>query len=502
MLVGGGRFCYASPCRNPPGKGTSVPHDTPDEPTIRRRLAEAGQEHVLRFWNDLSEAGRGRLLGQLAEIDFRLLGRLIGEHVTRAKPVELPANLEPTPFIPLPTTDAQRRRRRRMHDLGEQLLAAGKVAALVVAGGQGTRLNWPEPKGTYPIGPMGNRTLFGVFAAGILAARRAYGVPIPWYIMTSEATDGPTRDFFRAHDYLGLPSDDVRFFVQGMMGAVDFEGKLILASPDSLARNPNGHGGTLLGLATEGMLTDMRRRGIEHISYFQADNPLVPPLDPVFIGHHADAASDMSSKMVRKRDAREKVGVFCTSGRRLHVIEYSDLPDDLATQTDGDHLRFGAGSIAIHILSRAFVERLTAGEQAALPFHRAVKRIPCVNESGATVEPAEPNGVKFEMFIFDALPHAANPVVLEIDRAREFSPVKNADGDDSPATARRDLVALDAARIEEAGLRVPRNPQGQPTVKVQISPLAARTADDLKALLRRRGITAVTCDLALEPGDE
>lgn len=477
-------------------------HDTPDEPTLRRRLAEAGQDHVLRFWGDLAEDSRRRLLAQLADIDFPLLARLIDEHVTNAKPVEMPRDLEPAPFIALPASDADHQRRRHMHDLGEELLAAGKVAALVVAGGQGTRLGWPEPKGTYAIGPIGDRTLFGVFADGIAAARRAYGVAIPWYIMTSEATDGPTRDFFREHNYLGLPPDDVRFFVQGMMPAVDFEGKLILEAPDSLARNPNGHGGTLPALAHEGVLADMRRRGIEYLSYFQADNPLVPPLDPVFIGYHADAASDMSSKMARKRDAAEKVGVFCTSHRALHVIEYSDLPDDLAGQRVGKNLRFEAGSIAIHILSRTFVERLTAGERLALPFHQAVKTIPCADGAGKTAEPAEPNGVKFEMFIFDALPLADNPVVLEIDRAREFSPVKNAEGEDSPATARRALAALDAARLEQAGVHVPRDADGQPTVKVQINPLAARTAEDLKALLARRGITELTSDLYLGPDDE
>jgi len=444
-----------------------VPQDTPDEPAIRRRLAEARQGHVLRFWDALSEDGRRRLLGQLAEIDFRLLAALVDEHVTSPKPGGVPADLEPAPFIPLPTT-----------------------------------VGWPKPKGTYPIGPMHERTLFQVFAEGILAARRAYGVAIPWYIMTSEATDGPTRGFFREHDFFGLPPDDVRFFVQGMMPAVDFDGKLILEAPDSLARNPNGHGGTLLALAREGMLGDMRRRGIEYVSYFQADNPLVPPLDPVFLGHHADAASDMSSKMARKRDAAEKVGVFCTSGGRLHVIEYSDLPPDLAEEKVGDNLRFEAGSIAIHILSRTFVERLTAGGRLALPFHRAKKKIPCADETGATVKPGRDNGIKFEMFIFDALPMASNPVVLEIDRAREFSPVKNAEGEDSPATARRDLVALDAARLETAGLHVPRHAHGQPAFKVQISPLAARTPEELGRLLARRGITRLTGDLCLGPDDE
>jgi UDP-N-acetylglucosamine/UDP-N-acetylgalactosamine diphosphorylase len=250
------------------------------------------------------------------------------------------------------------------------------------------------------------------------------------------------------------------------------------------------------------MLADMAARGIEYISYFQVDNPLVPPVDPVFLGAHADAGSDMSSKMARKRAAKERIGAFCLSHGRLHVVEYSDLPDALAEASNPDgSLRFAAGSIAIHILSRTFVEHLNAGKRFALPFHRAEKKIPCVDDTGAIQTPARPNGVKFEMFVFDALPMAEHPVVLEIDRAHEFSPVKNADGLDSPATARRDMVSLAAHWLEETGVAVPRNPAGEPTFKVEISPLAARTPAELKALVAHRGIHTIVADLYLGPED-
>ncbi|MBL7140750.1 MAG: UDPGP type 1 family protein [Planctomycetes bacterium] len=475
-------------------------HNPPDESAIRRRAADAGQDHVFRFWADLSGYGRRRLLEQLAEIDFRQLGRLIERHVRHPEPENLPADLQPAPFIPLPTTDAQRRERCHMRGRGDRLIAAGKVAAFTVAGGQGTRLGYNGPKGAFRVGPVSERPLFQVFAEGILAVRRASGAAIPWYVMTSETNDQATRDFFAEHDYFGLPRGDVLFFRQGMMPAVDFKGRLILSAPDSLARSPDGHGGSLLALARRGMLADMADRGIEHISYWQVDNPLVPPLDPVFLGYHADAGSDMSSKMARKRDPFEKLGNFCLSGDRLHVIEYSDMPDDLAEQTDGEgRLRFEAGSIAIHILARRFVERLTAGGEFALPFHRAEKKIPYVDEAGETVTPDEPNGVKFEMFVFDALPLAENPVVLEIDRAREFSPVKNAQGEDSPATARRDMVRLAADRLEAAGVAVPRDNTGEPTVQVEISPLAARTGEELKRVCADRGLTEIAGDTYIGP---
>ena len=491
-----------------------------DEQALRRRVAEAGQEHVFRFWEDLGKESRQHLLAQLAGVDFDELADLIQHHVTGAPstagPTTLPPDLRPAPFIPLPTAEADAARRRDMRELGEEILAAGKAAAMVVAGGQGTRLGFEGPKGAFPIGPVSERPLFEIFAHAILAARRAHAAPIPWYIMTSQANDLETRDFFEAHNYFDLPVADVKCFAQGMMPAVDLQGKLLLAKRDELAWNPDGHGGSIRALARCGMLTDMAARGIEYVSYFQVDNPLVPPLDPVFLGCHADARSDMSSKMARKRDPKEKLGVFCLSAGlrpgaaglrpggagRLHVIEYSDLPNALAEERNPDgSLRFEAGSIAIHILSRRFVERLNGGRRFALPFHRAEKKIPCVDEKGRTRSPDRPNGVKFETFVFDALPMAERPVVLEIDRRREFSPVKNADGLDSPATARRDMVRLDAMRLEEAGVKVPRDAAGEPKFKVEISPLVARRAEELKAVVARLNLRAIVADVYLGPED-
>jgi len=475
-----------------------VPPELPDEQVLRRRAADASQDHVFRFWGDLPEEGRRRLLAQLAEVDFEELAELIDLHVTHRRPPELPPDLEPAPFIPLPTTDAERSRRDAMRQKGEELLAAGKVAPMVVAGGQGTRLGYEGPKGAFPIGPVSGRTLFDVFAEAIHAARRSYSVSIPWYIMTSRANDLATRDLFEAHNFFDLPRPDVKFFTQGMMPAIDLQGKLIMSARDQLTWSPDGHGGSIRALARTGTLADMASRGIEHISYFQVDNPLVPPLDPVFIGHHADAASDMSSKMARKREPKEKLGAFCLSHGRLHVIEYSDLPDPLAEARNQDgRLRFEAGSIAIHILSRAFVERLGAGRRFALPFHRAEKKIPHVDERGNLVSPTRPNGVKFETFVFDALPMAGNPIILEIDRTVEFSPVKNAGGLDSPATAQRDMIRLAAQWLEEAGVEVPRQPDGTPTYKVEVSPLAARNVEELRSLVARLNLRTVTGDLYL-----
>jgi UDP-N-acetylglucosamine/UDP-N-acetylgalactosamine diphosphorylase len=481
-------------------EGDAVAKESLDERVIRCRATEAGQGHVFGFWKDLSEDGRRRLLEQVAEVDFKELSALIQEQVMERRPFNLPPGLEPAPFIPLPSTPDERARRLRMHRLGEELLATGKVAAFVVAGGQGTRLGYDGPKGALAIGPVSERPLFQVFAEAIHAARHAYNASIPWYIMTSRANDRATRDFFETYNFFDLPREDIKFFTQGMMPVVDFQGKLILAGRDQLSWSPDGHGGSIRALARSGMLADMRQRNIDIISYFQVDNPLVPPIDPVFIGCHADAKSDMSSKMARKRDAGEKVGNFCVSGGRLHVVEYSDLPKELAGQRlpDGG-LRFTAGSIAIHILDRRFVERLTSAARFALPFHRAEKKIAFIDDQGLPHNPQKPNGIKFETFVFDALPMAERPVVLEIDRAAEFSPVKNADGEDSPATARQDMIRVAARWMEEAGIVVPRGADGEPKFKVEVSPLAAGDVGELKAVVARLGLKEVTGDLYIGP---
>ncbi len=468
--------------------------------TLRQRAEDAGQGHVFRFWDRLSEAGREQLLGQVAEVDFEELAELVEELVLSESAYKLPPDMEPAPFVPRPSSDAQRRERAEMQRRGEALIAAGRVAAFVVAGGQGTRLGYDGPKGAFPVGPISEKPLFAIFAEGILAARRASGASIPWYIMTSRTNHQATVDFFEAHNYFDLPRSDVRFFRQGMMPAVDFEGKLILADTDRLFWSPDGHGGSLRALVRTGMTDDMAARGIDHVSYFQVDNPLVPPLDPVFLGYHDETGSEMSSKMARKRDPRERLGHFVVSEGRLHVVEYSDMPADLARKrTEDGRLQFEAGSIAIHALRREFVERIGGGKRFGLPFHRADKTIPRVNEDGEVHEPKAPNGVKFETFVFDALPRAQNPLVLEIDRAKEFSPVKNAEGEDSPATARRDMIRLDAARLEEVGVEVPRDPSGDPVHAVEISPLAAHDRPALEEEIARRGIRRVTEDLYLGP---
>ncbi len=445
-----------------------------------RSLAEKhGQGHIFRWWDDLDDAQRRELLEQVSEIDFPLLERLVRELVLGDGWRHHYAKLRPADPVPLPSTPEQLAERQEAKARGEALLREGKVAALVVAGGVGTRLGYPHPKGMFPASPVRNKPLFQLHAEKILAARRRYGAPLPWYVMTSEATDGETRDFFAANDYFGLPPGDVVFFKQGWLPAVDLKGHLLMAEKWRLAASPNGHGGVVEALARSGALGDMARRGITTISYFQVDNPLIKITDPVFLGFHALRGSEFSSKALAKRDPEEGLGVFCYTDHTMVVVEYSDLPDELkyARRPDGE-LVFSAGSIAIHAIEVGFLERLVA-EGIELPHHRAIKKVEWVDERGRKIRPEEPNGVRFERFVFDAVPHACNPLVLMVERREEFAPIKRPEGEDSPGTARQAQSNLFADWLEAAGVVVPRDERGNVAGPVEISPLFALDAEEL-----------------------
>jgi UDP-N-acetylglucosamine/UDP-N-acetylgalactosamine diphosphorylase len=367
----------------------------------------------------------------------------------------------------------------RALERGERLAAEHKVAAFTVAGGMGTRLNFDGPKGNVPATPLRNKILFRVFAEGIRASQRRYNCVIPWYIMTSSANHKATVESFEKNEYFGLDPANVMLFRQGMMPCMDREGKILLDALHQLAMSPDGHGGSLRALYTSGALKDMAQRGVEYISYFQVDNPLVKVIDPLFIGLHALDNAEMSSKAVVKCDPLEKVGNFTLVDGKVTVIEYSDLPEELARKVREDgRLVFESGSIAIHILSRNFVERLNE-HGFSLPWHRADKKVPFINSDGKQVEPHEPNAVKLETFVFDALPLAGKSIILEIDRDEQFAPIKNASGVDSLQSSQQLQIERACRWMENAGVSVPRKSDGTADVVIEISPLFALDAKEL-----------------------
>lgn len=436
------------------------------------------QQHLLHFWNELSAAEKLALTQQIASIDFALVDRLYcgtakDDWAALARRAEPPEAFRLHGDNRFSIEEAQK--------VGEAALRRGEVGAILVAGGQGTRMGFDKPKGMYPIGPVSHATLFQILFEKLRAVRNRYEVSVPLYLMTSDATHAATEEYLTEVRHFGLPADEVKLFCQGVMPAVDAAtGRVLLSGKAEIALSPDGHGGMLAALDRSGNLADIHRRGIKYLFYFQVDNPLVEMCDPVFLGYHILARSEMSTLAVAKTEPLERVGNIVQIDGRTRIIEYSDLPDDAASQRNPDgSLRLWAGNTAIHFFDAAFLDRCRGSEEA-LPFHVARKKVAFIDDDARRIEPAEPNAIKFERFIFDLLPAAERAIVVETDTARTFAPVKNAPGEsrDSPDTCRTAMIALYRQWLEAAGAKV------APGTPVEISPLFALDQEDVKAKIK------------------
>ncbi len=443
---------------------------------VRNRFEAAGQQHVFRFWNELDEMARASLLDQLRSIDLDLIAKL--STTPEAPADDQDGELEPAAVLHI-GEDHCHATRRRATKRGRDLIRQGKVGAFLVAGGQGSRLGFDGPKGCLPFGLHSGRTLFELHAQKIRALRDRLCSTVPWYIMTSAANHDDTCRFFEENDFFGLSREDVLLLEQTMLPSLDGDGKLVLADKGRLFLSPNGHGGAYSTFAERGGLEDARRRGIEHLFYFQVDNALIRIADPTFLGLHDLTGAEMSLAVLEKTGPDEKIGVVATREDLAEVIEYSAHPQKLANRRDENgRLAFGAGSIAVHAFRLDFFERVATGD-IALPYHVAQKRISTVDENG---NPLEIDGTKFETFVFDALPSARRYLNVEVVREHEFAPVNNAAGVDSLESARL-LVRNEHHRwLQAANIKL--------TGQVEISPLVALGPEDcLTSLLPWRGKT-------------
>ena len=456
--------------------------------TLLQKLKPAGQEHLLRFWDQLSSAERTALAKQIDELDLELFAQLkkkyggagavaTGDH--RAHWADLAARASSPPAMRLDGTGVKFSKAEAI-ERGQQLLKNGHVGMILVAGGLGTRLGFDEPKGMFPIGPLSQRSLFQVLIEQLLAARQHYNANIPLYVMTSPATDQKTREFLGQHDNFGLPAEDLHYFCQATMWAVDDKWqRILLSSPGEIVTAPDGHGGLLKAFEKSGALADCQRRGLSVLFYGQIDNPLLQVCDPLLIGSHVLAQSEMTTQVVKKRHALERVGNLVAADGRVQMIEYSDLPEDFAKQTlpDGS-LKFWAGSLAVHVLDVAFLQRAAKADDA-LPFHVAHKKTPHVDDNGNKIEPEQPNAFRFERFIFDLLNSANNALVIEADPAEAFAPVKNADREptDNAPLARQAMMALYRRWLREAGVKIADD------VPVELNPLFAASPAEISAKL-------------------
>lgn len=439
-------------------------------------LTPFGQTHLLRFWDDLTPAQQDAFAQQLRAVNWQKVTAWAQAAAAGNGPAIPFDKLIPAKYHALtPESAEDQTLQKQAFNHGEELLRQGKVAAFTVAGGQGTRLGYDAPKGTYPVTVIKHKSLFQLFAEALLRNQQKYGTVIPWYIMTSRINDAATRDFFSKNNYFGLDPHNVMLFAQGTLPAIAPDGKALLADKDSLALSPNGHGGSFAALYDSGALDDMQKRGVTILSYWQVDNPLIKVMDPLFIGLHDLTHSDMSSRAFIKRDPKEKLGHFCLLDGRLVIVEYSDMPDNLLYQTDPDgKLSFRAGSPAMHVLSRDFIRHIATTDTGFVP-HVAHKKVPYIDDQGTLVKPEAPNAIKLEFFLFDALPLANNPLILEADRAEQFAPVKNATGEDSPDSCRAALNARAQNWMRLAGLNVPQD------LTIELSPKSFIGPDDVAA---------------------
>lgn len=417
------------------------------------RLNACGQAHLVTHAASLPPAARDAFLANAAAHPWEELVRT-ALHGPGAGPPEL----RPPSALTLRRQQAVGGLRARLARLGMERLARGEVAALLLAGGQGTRLGHPGPKGTFVLGPEPDRSLYAVLVETVVAVGRAAGRPVPLVVLTGPDTDAATQQAFeRSGASWGLAAGQVTFVRQGLLPALSPEGRALLAGPGLLALAPDGHGGALPALLRDGVVTRLLSQGVRCLTTFQVDNPLARPVDPVLLGWMLERRAEAAGKAVRKASPGERVGVFARDlDGRTRVVEYSEL------QGVGGAEALLLGSIAVHAFDLAWVDALAAAGPLPLPLHAARKKVACLDGEGVLRTPQQENAIKLERFLFDLFPHAPRVEVQEVDRAREFAPIKNAEGADSPASARA-LVEAEVRRWHRRrGLPEPAVPSLRP----------------------------------------
>lgn len=388
-------------------------------------LEEKGQAHVMRDFDRLEKIQQEQLLTQIEALDWDTIA-LAG--VQKKIPL---GELSPLGAVEVSEI---KERENEFRETGLKAIREGKVAALLLAGGMGTRLGFDKPKGELNVGVHRTLYIFECLINNLMDVVREAGVSIPLYIMTSEKNNDETIRFFREHDYFGYPSEDVAFFIQEMAPAVDYDGKLLLEAPGRLATSPNGNGGWFSSLAKAGLLSDIHRRGVEWINIFAVDNVLQKIADPLFIGATILNGKVSGSKVVRKVDAYEKMGVLCLEDQRPSVVEYYEMSQEMAESTDDNGNLLYAFGVILNYIFR--VDKLEEIMERRLPVHVVEKKIPYIMEDGTFVKPEKPNGYKFETLVVDMIRMMDDNLPYEVIREKEFAPIKNLHGVDSLDSAR------------------------------------------------------------------
>ena len=394
--------------------------------TTENTLKRIGQEQILRYWGELNESEKKSLEAQVRGTDWSVL-----ENLAHPENLSGKGKIEPISGLRAKEIEA---RREEFFALGKEAIKKGKVGAVLLAGGQGTRLGTDAPKGTFDIGITRPLYIFQQQIENLLEVTNECGAYVPLYVMTSEKNNDETVAFWKEKNYFGYPAQYVRFFKQDMAPAVDFSGKVILEGKANIALSPNGNGGWYSALARCGLLSEIRARGIEWLNAFAVDNVLQRIADPVFVGACIAEGVNCGSKVVCKAEPHEKVGVLCLEDGKPNIIEYYELTEEMANARDekGD-LQYIYGVILNYLFR---LEKLDEVADAKIPVHVVKKKVPYLSEAGELVKPQTENGYKFETLILDMIKLMETCLPFEVVREREFAPIKNRTGVDSVETAR------------------------------------------------------------------
>merc|ERR1712025_1115614 len=437
-----------------------------DIDTLRSKLTAAGQEHLLQFWEELNTDEKQALYNGLSELDLdevlEYFQRTVAEMSSAGE--KLDDKMQPLTESQCGSmAQSTDRELAQYESLSLEEISKSHVGILLLAGGQGTRLGTSYPKGMYDVGLPSNKTLFQLQAERIRSletlAEKTTGVKgaITWYIMTSASTIQPTLDFFAKNQYFGLKKDNVVVFQQGTLPCFTFEGKMILGAKHKLSIAPDGNGGLYRALRREGILDDMRNKGIKYIQLYCVDNILVKVGDPLFMGYCLSKGAECANKVVRKGFPTEAVGITCKVAGHYQVVEYSEITQKSAERRNKDgSLTYSAANICIHFFTFEFLNRIVMENERSLEHHVAKKKIPFINTEGVLVKPDKPNGIKMEKFVFDVFKFANKFVVWECFRDEEFAPLKNAEGasDFTPTHCRNALLALHQKWLRIAGAKL------------------------------------------------
>ena len=387
------------------------------------KLKKYGQEHVLKYYDELPDEQRNTLIEQIDRTDFTVIGQAAE---TGKRGIIAPIKAMTIPEIAMG--------RERFERIGMEAVKAGKLGAVLLAGGMGTRLGSDAPKGMYDIGISKPVYIFQRLIENLMKVVEKAGNYIQLFVMTSEKNHDATVGFFKEHDYFGYDKDYIAFFKQDMAPAADFDGKVYMEAKDSIATSPNGNGGWFLSMKKSGLLELVEKRGIEWLNVFAVDNVLQSIADPVFAGAVLEGGYSVGSKVIRKVNPQEKVGVMCTEDGRPSIVEYIELTEDMLTQRDENgEYAYNFGVILNYLFK---VDKLVNLLERKLPYHKSAKKIPYINEAGELVKPEEPNGYKYEQFILDMIQMLDSCLPFEVVREKEFAPIKNKTGVDSVESAR------------------------------------------------------------------